>query len=64
MHRTAPPAGSRQRKCRRCSRGGHLCEGDLLPLYHQQAVFEAAARRQDVRPALRAWEGMAIMIRN
>ena len=49
---TAPPAGSRQRKCGRCSRGGHRCEADPLPA-SQGPVLAAAAARQDVAGALR-----------
>ena len=54
----APPAGSRRRKCERCSRGGHLCVADPLPPRLQAAVFAAAASGGDVRGALRAQECM------
>ena len=51
----APAADS---KCERCFPGGRLCEDDPHPLHHQQTINRAAAARADVRPALRAWEGM------
>ena len=53
-----PAAGSRRKKCVRCSRGGHPCEEDPLPIGQQQLVRAASAAGGDVRAALRGWEGM------
>ena len=55
---TAPSAGSRQRKCGRCSRRVTPTYPIPPPPHHQAAILTAAASSDNVRGALRAWEGM------
>ena len=51
-----PPAGSRQRKCGRCSAGGYRCEPDPALSVLQLPIFSAGVSGQGVGPAFATWE--------
>jgi hypothetical protein len=44
-------------------KGGRPCEPDPAPPALAAAVFTAATGGQDVRPALRRWEGEIVLLR-